>query len=151
MKAKKQSLSYVELSANGCDSIHLENLRIREAVFGGAHCPSLTEKDSKALAQAIIKLFESVAIKKKFLHRNHKAYKEMDYSMTMSMRGSSCDLCYIVPTEFVKTFVAMYDAMANATDNIYQAGINKGSNLLMNLSDGSVTMKDFEERISKEK
>lgn len=144
--AKKESLSYVELSDKGCDSIILRNLRIREDVYGGSRSPMLSDKDSKALAQTIIKLFESVAVKKKTLYRDYKEYKEMDYEMTMCYKGSVADLNYIVPTKFVVQFVEMYKAMASATHNTYNIGLDKGKNLLLGLNDGTYTIKDFNEK-----
>jgi hypothetical protein len=144
---KKTGLSYVELSERGCDSIILRNLQVREDVYGGASAPFLSDKDSLALAKTIIKLFEAVAVKKKTLYRHHKEYIEMDYEMTMSMRGSSSQLNYIVPTAFVLAFVSMYGAMAMATKNTYKIGLNKGKDLLFGLNDGSLTIKDFNENI----
>jgi len=149
-KKNKIALSYVELSERGCDSIHLQNLQVREEVYGGAPAPFLSEKDSKALAKTIIKLFESVAIKKKTLFRDNKEYKEMDYLMTMSMRGSASQSDYIVPTNFVLAFVSMYDAMAKGTKNTHSIGLDKGKNLLLGLTDGSYTINDFN-KLSKSK
>ena len=139
----KPSLSYVELSERGCDAIILQNLRIKEEVYGGASSPFLSDKDSHALAKTIIKLFESVAIKKKSLHRDNKEYKQMDYIMTMSMRGNSSHSNYIVPTEFVLAFVKMYGAMAKGTKTTYAIGLEKGKDLLIGLNDGTYTMNDF--------
>ena len=143
---KNQSLSYVELSERGCDSIVLQNLHIREEVYGGASAPVLSDKDSKKLAQSIIELFKTVAVKKKTLFRDHKEYKEMDYIMTMTMRGSASDHNYIVPTKFVQAFVSMYGAMATTTKNTYNIGMDKGKNLLLGLNDGTYTIKDFNEK-----
>lgn len=150
--AKKNniSLSYVQLSKRGCDSITLENLRVKEAVYGGAHRLTLSDKDSEALAKTIIKLFESVAVKKKSLYRDNKEYKEMDYIMTMHMRGSASQDDYVVPTNFVKAFVAMYDAMSAGTKATHRMGLDKGKNLLLGLTDGSYTLNDFN-KLSKSK
>lgn len=140
---KKTGLSYVELSERGCNGIVLENLQVREEVYGGASAPFLSDKDSLALAKTIIKLFESVAVKKKTLYRGYKEYKSMDYAMTMTMRGSASQENYIVPTNFVVAFVAMYDAMSQSTKNTHSIGLNKGKNLLIGLTDGTYTLKDF--------
>lgn len=142
---KNKSLSYVELSENGCSSIVLENLRMREKVYGGARALTLGEADSKKLATTIIELFKTVAIKQKTLYRTHKEYKKMDYLMTMTYRGAASQHNYIVPTDFVLSFVAMYDMMAAATKNIYGIGMDKGKNLLIGLNDGTYTIKDFNE------
>jgi hypothetical protein len=147
---KKKSLSYVELSDRGCNSIVLENLQVREEVYGGASAPVMSDKDSLALSKAIIKLFQTVAVKKKSLFRQNKEYKSMDYIMTMTMRGSASQHDYIVPTEFVKAFVKMYDAMAVASKNTYKSGKDKGKNLLLGLTDGSYTINDFN-KLSKSK
>ena len=148
---KKKSLSYVELSENGCDSITLENLRIREEVYGGAHAPTISDKDSKKLAKTIIKMFQAVSVKKKTLHRSHKEYKSMDYIMTMHMRGSASQLDYIIPTDFVLAFVEMYDMMATATKNVYGIGLDRGRNLLLGLNDGTYTINDFNKKSKQEK
>jgi len=146
----KKELSYVELSELGCDSIVLENIQVREKVYGGAHAPMLSDKDSKKLAKAIIELFEAVAVKKKTLFREYKEYKEMDYVMTMTMRGSASQHNYVVPTKFVKAFVAMYGAMATGTKNTYAIGLDKGKNLLLGLSDGTYTINDFNKKSKQE-
>lgn len=144
--AKKESLSYVELSEHGCNSIVLENLQVREEVYGGARAPMLSDKDSKKLAKTIIELFEAVAIKKKTLYREYKEYKEMDYCMTMTMRGSASQHNYVVPTKFVKAVVAMYKAIALGTKNIHTIGLEKGKNLLLGLNDGTYTINDFNKK-----
>jgi hypothetical protein len=141
--SRKPGLSYVELSPTVCDAIILQNLRVREKEYGGAHAPRLTAADSKKLAQAIIRLFETVAVKKKTLYRENKEYKQMDYCMTMMHRGFAVQEDYIVPTEFVRAFVQLYDAMATATENTYNSGLERGKNLLVGLNDGTLTMNDF--------
>lgn len=144
--AKEKSLSYVELSELGCDSIVLENLQVREKVYGGAAALMLSDKDSKKLAKTIIELFETVAVKKKTLFREYKEYKEMDYVMTMTMRGSASQHNYIVPTKFVKAFVTMYGMIAAGTKNTYSIGLDKGKNLLLGLNDGTYTINDFNKK-----
>lgn len=143
---KSKGLSYVELSEYGCDTISLQNLRVREEVYGGASAPTISNKDSKALAKTIIKLFQSVAVKKKTLYREYKEYKEMDYLMTMLYRGSVSEHNYIVPTKFVLAFVSMYDLIALATKNIHSVGLDKGKNLLIGLTDGTYTLNDFNKK-----
>lgn len=56
---------------------------------------------------------------------------------------------HLMPKGAMKLFGDLYSAILSATDEAYAEGLSDGSNLLLELSKGKVSVEDFNERVSR--
>ena len=72
---------------------------------------------------------------------------EYEYTMTMMRCGYGKDDTFVVRSDVAIALLHFYNTIAIYSDRVYSEGVKSGSNLLLNLGAGKITIEEFNKKI----
>ncbi len=141
-KPDEAGFTYFKMNPNWGDSISLTNNKTRKHLERtGALVSILDEgkspKDEK-LMTALYKFLRTISV---------GAKNEYDYDMVMMRCGYYDKDIFILRNDVALSFLKFYEQLSGYSQDIYEKGVRNGSNLLMSLHTGKITMKNFEDNL----